>query len=343
MKIGIWRIIAGVVLLHSTAVAVPNRSEIWEAVEDGDLEKVQEIVQAWSRSPNDVSDPNGPCQGLTPLMLAIALGQDPVVDFMLQYGDANFLKAEPLRGDNVLLLAIRCSGYTRILNLFIAHLENLFRMSLARSTLQRQRKDLAEKLRKIFTYRNYDGENALDLIIRNNVINKAAILERLLTIGLKPTWVPLETSGIYEPGQLPTHPLYALYWQKEWEAFFVLDQHYPTLVFHSIEFPATKPFLRRFGHQSVITKILEPDTFPEFRAAASQYGTHSPFLQLVCGIPPTDRRRLPPAFVNTQSSDGYTPGEIFLRAMQTLETLDVPQEEISKLRARARAMGLPLP
>ncbi|MDR2419712.1 MAG: ankyrin repeat domain-containing protein [Puniceicoccales bacterium] len=343
MKIGTWRIIAGAVLLHSTAVAVPDRSEIWEAVRDGNLEKVQEIVSTWPRSVNDVSDIDGPHQGMTPLMLAIIFGEDPIVDWMLRHGDVNFFKKEPLRGDNILLLAIRCSGYTHILDSVIRYWESFFRMSLAGNTPPKQRKALAEKLRKIFAYRNYDRENVFDLIIRDNVINKTAVLGRLLAIGLKPTWVPFETSRVYEPGQLPTHPLFVLYWQREWEAFFVLAQHYPMFMFYSIEFPATKQFLRRFGWQPVIAKILEPDTFPEFRAAVRRYGIHNPFLQLVCGIPPTDRQRLPPAFINTQSSDGYTPLDIFLMGTQRLIALGTTQEEISKLEAMARGMGLPVP
>jgi hypothetical protein len=148
MKIGIWRVIAGAVLLHSTAIAVPNRFEIWKAVEDGDLEKAREIIQIWPRCVNDVSNPNGSHQGMTPLMLATMLGQDSIVDHMLQHGDVNLLKTEPLRGDNALLLAIRCNGYTHILNSFIVHLESLFRRSFARENSRSLQRALAEKLQK---------------------------------------------------------------------------------------------------------------------------------------------------------------------------------------------------
>jgi hypothetical protein len=343
MKIGVCGIIVGVALLHSTAIAVPNRSEIWEAVEDGNLEKVQEIVQIWPRSINDVSDINGPYQGMTPLMLAVTLGEDLIVDEMLQHGNVNFFKSEPYRGDNALLLAIRCSGYTHILNSFIVHLESLFRISLAGNTPPKQRKASVEKLQSIFAYCNRNKESVFDLIICGNVINKAAILSQLFAIELRPAWVSFETSRVYKSRQLLTNPLYVLYWQKEWETFFVLARHCPVSIFYSIEFSATKPFLRRFGCQSVITKVLEADTLLEFRDVVRQYGAHSPFLQLVCGIPPTDRQRFPPAFINTQSSDGYTPLDIFLMAEQRLIALGVAPEEILELEAIARTMGLPLP
>jgi hypothetical protein len=243
---------------------------------------------------------DGEYQGMTPFQLAIILGEEEIVDYLLQHGNINFLKLEPLNGDSTLLLAIRCSGYTHILNSIISHLESLYETSL-------------RKLQKILALRNYKRENAFSLIICTNVTNKAAVLNRLLAIGLKPVWVPFESSGEYNPQQLRTNPLYALYWKKEWESFFMLDSYFPELTFSSIESAYARPERRRFGFQSVITKILEPDTIDEFRDAVREYGIINLFFWLIC-IPLDENQDegqiLPQELIDAQSSDGYTPLDI---------------------------------
>ncbi|MDR2377238.1 MAG: hypothetical protein LBD54_00570 [Puniceicoccales bacterium] len=292
-------------MLQFAEINHPRREEIFSAVCDGELLKVKALVTHWPRCVNDGSDPHGENGGMTPFQLAMTMGEEEMVGFMLRRGDVNFFRREPRRGDNALLLALRLSGYTRIMDAVLAHLEQLHQT-------------LPRRIRKILEARNNAREDAFSLTIRTNVTNKAAVLRRLLRIGLIPTWVPFESFGEYHPHQLPTNPLYALQWQGEWEAFCILAEHYPVMLFFSIESIFTTNRLRRFKNQSVIMRLLRPDTFTEFQGAVEQYGQNNPFLQLVCGDMPRAGQELAPELTNDslQSSEGRTPLDIIRYAVK---------------------------
>lgn len=349
-------------MLQFAEINSPRREEIFPAVGDGDLLRVKALVTHWPRCVNDISDPQGEYGGMTPFQLAMMMGEEEMVSFMLRRGDVNFLKQEPARGDNALLFALRFSGYTRILDAVLSHLEQLHQTH-------------PQRVREILEIRNNDREDAFVLIIRTNVTNKAAVLRRLLQIGLIPTWVPFESFGEYHPNQLLTNPLYALQWQGEWEAFCILAEHYPVILFFSIESIFTPNRHRRFKNQSVLMRVLRPDTFVEFQGVVRQYGQNNPFLQLVCGILPSAGQELAPELMNAslRSSEGRTPLDIvqysvranirdtkrpgvsqrayainerYQKGQEIIDTairmgLWKPTKEWTRAKARARARGEP--
>jgi hypothetical protein len=339
-----FKLATGCVILlgHFTALAIPDRHEIFKAAEDGDLPKIREILSIWPRSPNDVSSLDGSYNGMTPFQVAIFFWETDAVRLMLQLGKVNLSKKELCRGDNSLSLAIRC-GYLDIIDVILYHLESLCGKSYDETLSPRERRSCALELGSVLDPLNHAEESAFDLLVRLRIINKAKALDRLLWIGLRPRYVPFESSAEYSPDQLLTNPLYILCWKEEWETFSVLARHCPELLFDSIEFPETKPGLRRFGEQSVIVKLLELDILQKCRRACLQYGEHAlPFTRLVLGIPSGEVSELSADFLDTLSSDGYSPAEIFFDfALPNLREIpEITSEEILELEAEAEAMGL---
>jgi hypothetical protein len=134
----------------------------------------------------------------------------------------------------------------------------------------------------ILSFSNNENETIFDLIIQLFVVNKSEVLRKFLEIGLQSKMVRFRTDGI--PGlSLPNrplkNPLYALWWQKDWEAFFTLAQSHPRWLLWHVELPATGPY----GNQSVIMRLLKKDVYPEFEAAIRQHNPNNPFFCWLCG------------------------------------------------------------
>jgi hypothetical protein len=175
----------------------------------------------------------------------------------------------------------------------------------------------SQECKKILAFSNREEETAFTLLIRLNVINKAAILQKFLELGIQVTTIPFETDSTYYPEQLQTNPLYALHWQKDWESFFILNQYYPQLLFSSIEHPDTDPNHKRFGNQSVIMKILKKANFPKFREAVQKYKPKNPLFYLLCeNIPQISDENSALSWQNklnkTVSSEGKTAAQILM-------------------------------